>query len=242
MTIFRLAPLLLLCAAAMPAAAQQNTQLAKANAQITALQKQVKALTEERDALQIKVDEMPNASRQEHAELFRQLDEAKAQKEQAEARLEQVEASLRENQSGGESILKELQQVRGELRNSNNKVEALEKELDDAKSRLDDAATVKDGAFVHLGPDVVPAKCLNLQRMTPSVRKVSGAVVVNCLINEMGDPIDIHLIQGLPGDSEWVRKANEACLEAAKRLVFHPATNKDGVRLKVWQGVAFFLK
>jgi uncharacterized coiled-coil DUF342 family protein len=242
MIISRLAPLLLLCAAAMPAMAQQNTPLARANAQIATLQKQVKALTEERDALQIKVNEAPNALRQEHAELFRQLDEATAQKEQAEAKLGQVEAALRENQSGGDSILRELQQARSELRNSNNKVEALEKELADAKSRLDDVATPKDGALVHLGPDVVPAKCLNLQRMTPSVRKVSGAVVVNCLINEMCDPIDIHLVQGLPGDSEWVTKANEACLEAAKRLVFQPATNKDGVRLKVWQGVAFFLK
>jgi hypothetical protein len=242
MIISRLAPLLLLCAAAMPGMAQQNTPLARANAQIATLQKQVKALTEERNALLIKVNEIPNTLRQEHAELFRQLDEANAQKEQAEARLGQVEAALRENQCGGEYIIRELQQVRGELRDSNNRAEALEQELADAKSRLDDAATVKDGAFVHLGPDVVPAKCLNLQRMTPSVRKASGAVVVNCLINEMGDPMDVHLIQGLPGDSEWGDKANEACLEAAKRLVFQPATNKDGVRLKVWQGVAFYLK
>jgi len=75
------------------------------------------------------------------------------------------------------------------------------------------------------------------------VRKVSGAVVVNCLIDEMGDTIDVRLIQGLPGEeTEWVRSAHEACLEAAKRLVFEPATTKDGIRVKVWQGVGFYLK
>jgi hypothetical protein len=236
--MFRLAPLMLFAAVAIPAVAQQN----KVNAQVAALQKQVKALTEERDALQLKVDEMPFALRQVQAELYRQLDEVVAQKEQAEAMLEQAEATLRENQSGGESILRELQQVRGELRNSNNRVEALGKEVAEMQGRLDDVASPKEGTLVHLGSEIIPAKCLNLQRMTPSVRKVSGVVVVNCLINEMGDPMDIHLIQGLSGDSEWVEKAHEACMEAAKRLVFHPATNKNGVRLKVWQGVAFFLK
>ena len=38
------------------------------------------------------------------------------------------------------------------------------------------------------------------------------------------------------------READEACLEAAKRIVFDPACAKDGkTHFKVWQGVGFFL-
>jgi len=239
MTNFSLTPLLLTCLVALPALAQQNR-----NTQVASLQRQVKTLTEERDALKLKVDEIPSILRQEHAELFRQLDEAETQREQAIAELDQLKSTLRENQAGGDAILRELQQVRSELRNRNSRIELLEKEITSLQTSLDDKTAIREGALVHFGPDIIPAKCLNLGRMTPSVRRASGVIVVNCLINELGDPVDVQLIQGLPGkETEWTIKAQEECIEAAKRLVFEPATTKDGnVRLKVWQGVGFILK
>jgi malate synthase len=240
MTWSNLARLALLSAIALPLAAQQR---AAANQTVASLQRQVKALTEERDALKKQVDEIPFVLRQENAELYRQLDEAVAQKEKAVSDRDQLEATLKENRSGGDSILRELQQARNDLRASNSRIEALEKDVSQLQSRLDDVTAVREGTLVHFGPDVIPAKCLNLRRMTPSVKKASGIVVINCLISEMGEPLEVQLIQPLPGEpTAWTEQAHQACLEAAKRLVFQPATNKDGVRLRVWQGVAFQLK
>jgi len=247
MIAFRFTAILLTSLALMPVMAQQKSKSSQqsnagsANAQIASLRSQVKTLTEERDALRLKVDEIPDLLKQENAELYRQLDEAEAQREQAQAELEQLRDTLRENQSGGDSLLRELQQTRNDLKSRNNRVELLEAEVASLQARLDDAVNIKDGAFVQFGPDIVPAECLNLRRMTPKVKRVSGVVVINCLINELGDPIDVCLIQGLPGGAtEWTVKAHEACLDAAKRLVFKPAT-KNGVRLKIWQGVGFIL-
>jgi len=252
MNSIRIAHFVLAFAAIAPIMAQQKAQqpkqqtaaqLSKANAEIESLKKRVKELTEERNALKMKLDDLPLLLRQEQAELSRQIDEITAQRDAALAKVERLEAILAENQSGGDSLLKELRQAREDLRDSNNKVELLEKEIESLQANLDNATKIREGALVHFGPDIIPARCLNLRRMTPSVRKASGAVVVNCLIDEQGETIDVRLIQGLPGDeTEWVRKAHEACLEAAKRLVFEPAATKDGVRLKVWQGVAFYLK
>jgi hypothetical protein len=247
MTAFRFTAIVLASLASLPVTAQQKpktSQQSNANptsAQVALLRNQVKTLTEERDALRLKVDEIPDLLKQENAELYRQLDEAEAQREQALDELEQLRVTLKENQSGGDSLLRELQQIKNDLRNKNNRIELLETEVASLQARLDDAVNIKDGSFVQHGPDIVPAECLNLRRMTPKVKRATGVVVINCLINELGDPIDVCLIQGLPGGAtEWTAKAHEACLEAAKRLVFKPAT-KDGVRLKVWQGVGFIL-
>jgi predicted nuclease with TOPRIM domain len=247
MTAFPFTAIVLSCLAVLPVMGQQKPKSSQqsntnsANAQIVSLRNQVKTLTEERDALKLKVDEIPDILRQENAELYRQIDEAEAQKEQLLDELEQVKATLQENQSGGDSLLRELQQAKNDLRRSNNRVELLEKEVVSLEARFDDAVNIKDGAFVQYGPNIVPAECLNLRRMTPEIKRAVGVVVVNCLINELGDTEAVCLIQGLPGKvTEWTLKAHEACLEAAKRLVFKPAT-KNGVRLKVWQGVGFVL-
>jgi len=251
MSNIRIAHFALAFAAMMPIMAQQKSQKtqqptaqpAKANAEIASLKKQVKELTDERNALKLRLDDVPLMMRQEQAEQLRQIDEITAQRDDALAKLERLEDTLKENQSGGDSLLKELRQAKEDLWDSNNKVELLEKKIESLQANLDDATKIREGALVHLGPDIIPARCLNLRRMTPSVKKASGAVVVNCLINELGDTLDVRLIQKLPGsDTEWVQKAHEACLEAAKHLVFEPASTKDGVRLKVWQGVAFYLK
>lgn len=241
MNTFRTTLMIAVCVAAIPLTAQQRNQ--SQNSQVTTLQRQIRTLTEERDALKLKVDDFPFLMRQENAELYRQLDEAIAQKEEAMEKLELLEETLKENQMGGNSLLRELQEAKNDLRDTKDRIELLESENASLKVRVNDSAIIKEGTLVHLGPDIIPAKCLNLRRMTPSVRKASGSVVVNCLVNEMGDPIEVCLIQKLPGDeTEWTEKAHEACLEAAKRLVFEPATTLDGIRLKVWQGVAFFLK
>jgi len=51
-----------------------------------------------------------------------------------------------------------------------------------------------------------------------------------------------RLLQGLPGESAVARQAEEACLEAAKHIVFDPAASADGkTKFKVWQGVGFYL-
>jgi TonB family protein len=69
-----------------------------------------------------------------------------------------------------------------------------------------------------------------------------GVVVVQVLVNERGEVTAARLLQGLPGDGADARQAGEACVEAAKRIVFDPATSKDGkTRYQVWQGVGFYL-
>jgi hypothetical protein len=65
---------------------------------------------------------------------------------------------------------------------------------------------------------------------------------VNVLISERGDVLGARLLQGLRGEGEWVDKANAACVEAAKSIVFDPARAADGkTKVRVWQGVGFRL-
>jgi len=62
------------------------------------------------------------------------------------------------------------------------------------------------------------------------------------LISEKGDVLAARLLQGTPGGSPMPR-GGKACVEAAKHLVFDPATSKDGkTHFKVWQGVGFYLE
>jgi hypothetical protein len=65
---------------------------------------------------------------------------------------------------------------------------------------------------------------------------------VNVLVSENGEVLDTRLLQGLHGHGEWVDKANAACVDQAKRLVFDPARSTDGkTKVRVWQGVGFYL-
>jgi hypothetical protein len=106
-----------------------------------------------------------------------------------------------------------------------------------------------EGDLVQPGEEVLPARPINLNRATPRLKasgflssRPKGVVVVNVLISEKGDVLAARLVQGLPGDSPEARDAGEACLEAAKSLVFDPAASKDGkVKFKIWQGVGFYL-
>ena len=111
------------------------------------------------------------------------------------------------------------------------------------------AAIPGEGDLVPLSEDIQPARPINLNRATPRLKssgllssRPKGVVVVNVLINEKGDVVAARLIQGLPGDSLDAKEAGEACVEAAKHIVFDPASSKDGkTRFKVWQGVGFYL-
>jgi len=233
--------LVLACTAVQPAKAQQKktssaqqtaSQHAALQQQVTSQQKQIKELQDALDAL-----------KQENSELERQLEEVRIEKGQVQEDLDQLRATLKENQSGGDSLLKELQQTKSALLKSESKLKSLETEAAALRDRVEDSSALKEGTLVQLGPDVIPAECINLRRMTPSTKNASGVVVVNVLISERGDPLDVRIIQKLPGDeTKWTAKAHEACIEAAKRLAFHPATTKDGsTRLRVWQGVGFNL-
>jgi hypothetical protein len=102
---------------------------------------------------------------------------------------------------------------------------------------------VDEGALVVIAPEIQPARPMNLNRVTPKAKKVDrGVVVVNVLVSENGEVLATRLLQGLPGQGEWIDKANEACVEAAKRLVFDPARGADGkTKVRVWQGVGFLI-
>jgi len=175
------------------------------------------------------------------AAVERSRDLARQEAEDAKRELADLKASLGENQKSSEAILKEAREARKALEESQAETAALKKKLEEVQARMQ--AGAQEGALVPITPDVIPAQALNLARVTPKVRKVDpGSVVVNVLVTEKGEVQDVRLLQGLPGDTEWVKKAHEACLEAARRLVFDPARSADGkTRFKVWQGVAFHL-
>lgn len=203
------------------------------------LQAQIKKLTTERDDLKERVSTQ-EGMQQELAAAQRSRDLAKEEAAAARKELEALKSSLKENQSSGDTLIRELQQNKADLAAAREDAIRLRKELGLLNAKL--AGQVGEGALLPITPDVVPAKPINLKRVTPSVKKVDrGVVVVNVLVNEQGEVLDTRLLQGLPGEGEWVLKANEACVEAAKRLVFDAARTKDGVRIRVWQGVGFLL-
>lgn len=203
------------------------------------LQAQLKKVTAERDELKDRVAALEGLQ-QELAAAQRSRDLAKEEAAAATRDLERLRSSLTENQTSGDTLLKELQQAKSDLASAREEGSRLRKELGLVSAKL--AGQVGEGALVPLTPDVAPARPVNLKRSTPAVKKVDrGVVVVNVLVNEAGEVLDTRLLQGLPGDGEWIQKANDACVEAAKRLVFDPARTKDGVRVRVWQGVGFLL-
>ena len=92
--------------------------------------------------------------------------------------------------------------------------------------------------------DITPANPLNLYKVTPKLSgwgAPKGVVVVNVFVDDKGEVTAARLLQPLSGDSQKVKDANAACLDAAKRVVFDPARTKDGTPVKVWQGVGFYL-
>lgn len=199
------------------------------------LKAQVKKLTQERDDLKERLSATEDLQ-QDLAAAQKSRDLARQEAEGLRKELGEIKASLNENQSGSDAILQDLQKAKADLAACNSEKESLRKDLEAAK---DKAENPSDQGL----PAIVPARALNLSRVTPDVKNVSrGVVVVNVLIDERGEVLDTRLIQGLPGKDIYVQKANEACLEAAKRIVFDPARSADGkTKLRVWQAVGFMV-
>ena len=202
---------------------------AKAAAAVQAqLQAEIRKLTDERDELKDRLAATGNL----------QEDLAAAQKSRE---LEQIKNALNENQGSADTILADLQKAKADLAAATAANEALRKEV--AAGKVKQAAPTGEGTLVVLTPDILPARPMNLQRITPKAKRVArGVVVVNVLVNEAGEVLDTRLLQGLPGQGEWVEKANAACVEQARRLVFDPARSADGkTKVRVWQGVGFLI-
>ena len=207
---------------------------------------QVRKLTSERDDLKAKLAALGDIQEQ-LAAANQARDQAQADAQTAQQQLTQLKATLKENTSGGDLLLKNLEAAKKAAASAEAelaKVKAANQALSQQVS-----ATPKEGDLVMLTRDIVPARPLNLHRVTPRIKSAGlfrsrpkGVVVVNVLISEKGEVLDSRLLQGLPDSSPEARAAEEACVQAAKTVVFDPATSKDGsTRFKVWQGVGFDL-
>ena len=166
---------------------------------------------------------------------------ARQEAEAAKKALGELRASLNENQSSGDAILHDLQKAKADLAAAQAELANLKQQQEESQAKL--KGQTGEGALVILSREITPARAMNISRVTPKVRKVDrGVVVVNVLVGENGEVLDSRLLQGLPGDNEWVQKANEECVEAAKRLVFDPARAADGkTKVRVWQGMGFLI-
>lgn len=205
----------------------------------TALQAQLNKLTKERDELKDRLAATENLQG-ELAEAQKVRDLARQEAERSRKELEQLKSALAENQGSADTILDELQRTKAELATAQTALETLKGEAATKKEQV--GAPAAEGALVPITPEITPARPLNLNRITPKVKRVSGVVVVNVLVSEAGDVVESRLLQGLPGEGANVDKANAACVEAAKHIVFDPARAADGkTRVRVWQGVGFSL-
>jgi len=204
------------------------------------LQAQVKQLSEEKAELQDRIATLDHLQ-QEAVDARKSRELAREETANIRKEFDLLKASMTENQHGLDNILGDLKKAKDELTSSQEENADLKKRLGEMETRLQ--GRTGDGAPVVLAADVTPAKVMNLARQTPSVRRAHGVVVVNVLVSDAGDALEVRLIQGLAGEGEQISKANEACLDAAKRLVFDPARAADGkTPVKVWQGVGFYLE
>lgn len=210
------------------------------------LEVQVRRLTEERDGLKQRLAATEDLQ-QELAAAHKARDLARAEAETARKETNQVRAILQENQGGGDALLKEFQAARQDAVDARAEAAKLKAENEGLRTKV--SASPTEGDLVVLSEDIQPARPINLNRVVPRLKssglfsgRPRGVVVVNVLVNEKGEVIASRLIQGLPGDGPDVKEAGEACVEAAKKIVFDPATSQDGkIRFKVWQGVGFYL-
>jgi seryl-tRNA synthetase len=203
------------------------------------LQAQLKKAVQERDEFKERLAATENLQA-DLAAALKSRDVALQETETVKKELEAIKNALAENQGSADTILAELRKTKEDLAAARAALDAVKKEAEASKEKL--AAPAQEGTLVPLGSDVTPARPLNLRRVTPKTKKVSGVVVVNVLVSENGEVLDSRLLQGLSGEGEWVDKAHAACVEAAKRIVFDPARAADGkTKVRVWQGVGFLL-
>lgn len=233
------AVLIALSGAAVQAAPRPKPKPRVSAAQLQ-LQAQVKSLTAERDDLKTRLA-ATESLQEDLAASQKSRDMARQETENVRKELDQMKSSLADNQGSVDGILKELHQTKEKLAVAQAANETLRAALAEVKEKQ--AAPISEGALVPITPDITPARPLNLNRVTPKARRISrGVVVVNVLVSEGGEVLASRLLQGLPGQGEWVDQANAACVEQAKRLIFDPARAADGrTRVRVWQGVGFLL-
>ncbi len=233
----RLALSLLLIALPLTAAKKPTT---------AQLQAQVKHLTEERDDLKQRLAAAEDLQ-QAVTSAKKARDLARSEADGARKEAEQLRAALKENQGGSDAILKELKEAKQSAEMAKAESERLRAQNESLQSKAH--PVLSEGDLVPLSEEIQPARPINLNRATPRLKssgifkaRPKGTVVVQVLISEKGDVLSTRLLQGLPGDANDARVTEEACVEAAKHLVFDPATSKDGkTKFKVWQGVGFYL-
>ena len=202
---------------------------------------EIKKLTDERDALQVKLDAQANLPSQ-LADAQGSRDQYKTQAAAATQELASLKTMIKENSSDADALLKGVAKTKDELAACQSERDRLAKENGDLKRRLEGPYQLGD--LVIESDAIKPAHPLNLYKVTPVMSGWShpkGVVVVNVLVDEQGEVTAARLLQPLPGDSQKVKDANAACLDAAKRVVFDPARTSDGTPVKVWQGVGFYL-
>ena len=154
--------------------------------------------------------------------------------------LEQIKNIMAENQGSIDTLLNDLKNTKKELAEALVTKGSLLKTIEETNKKI--KTRINTGDLVIITPEIIPACPINLNRVTPKIKGGYGVVVVNVLINENGEVLDTKLLQGLPGTSESVNKANAICVEQAKRIIFDPAKTADGkTKVRVWQGVGFFL-
>lgn len=206
---------------------------------VSQLQAQLKKLTVERDELKARLA-TTESLQQDLAEAKKSRELAQEEAQACQKELEQMKASFAENQQSGDSILQDLQKAKADAAAYQAETEQIRKQMAELEAKQ--KAGTGEGTLVPNTPEIEPARPINLNRVTPKARKVDrGVVVVNVLVSENGEVLATRLLQGLPGNDEWIQKANEACVEAAKRLVFDPARTADKTKVRVWQGVGFLI-
>ncbi len=225
----------LLC---LPLAAQAKKQKPMTASQMKA---ELKKVTDERDELQSRLA-AAESLRTDLASAQKGRDLAKEDAKRAQGELDELRSSLKENQAGFEPIVKELKNTKTALAECQARNEKLKLEVEVLQPKNDGP---QEGTLVPLGDGITPARPINLNRITPRLEGWShpkGVVVVNVLVDHKGEVVATRLLQGLAGEGEKITSANDACVEAAKKLVFEPARTKDGVKVRVWQGVGFWLE
>ena len=224
-------PALLALAVALPAPAKPAKPSLAAQ-----LQAQLKKVTQERDDLKERLA-ATESLQEDLAAAQKSRDLARQDAQAAHKALDQMKGTLAENTGSSDTILKDLQQAKDAAAAKEATIQSLRADLAKANERK---VSETASEAVPITPDITPAKPMNLNKITPKTKGVNGVIVVNVLVSENGEVLDARLLQGLPGEGVNITKAHEACVDAAKRIVFDPARAADGTtKVRVWQGVGF---
>lgn len=165
--------------------------------------------------------------------------------------LDSTKKVVEEQKLAYEDLTKEHNTTKKALANTKDTLTKTQDELTnmkaDRKRWFEVATNTLDGALVHLTPQIVPARPLNIEQVRPPratglTERVKGVIVVSCWVDAKGKVKSVRMIQPLPGSSYDVKELNRAYQDAATRLVFEPAMSSDGSKhFQVWQGVGFLV-